>query len=723
MLEALLLAVELNGQQLSRGALVRPMGPGHCQVEAPVLEGELSAEARAELRTAQDPDWINLPPWGECQIDAAGGRARLTMPVRLMRPKSLRLGAEPAGTSLLAPLFPGDRSAAVPPQAVAIPSLALDLVASAARQEAGLIASHRGEQLQLRRAWSGPTSQTRVALESLQTDGAVFQLGHQTVGLGRDKAPAEWRGLSWTSQHAAIAPSPAARGEFELQSPARVRFFDQQGQPLFSDRLLAPGRYSLEGIGAPSRPGLLRVDVAGLDGERTSIELPWVAAPQLLEADQHQWQLLAGDRMQATYAHGLSHHETLRLGYLHRDSQLREAWMGLASRRIMRMVAELSLGPRCAPGCLWTGESVLQLRPSARMDLQLRLSPQSSQLSLQSPISDRTSLSLMVSGQDQLLRLTHRLTPQAEISFQARRASSLEPSQSYLLQLSLGLDPRWRLSLSGQHRPSGQMALAASLQQQSSRVEGEQVQLSQQQDVVTSQEVILRAARPYGDLQLQASRRVQRLGPANEQQQITGQVASRLWITETGLHLGPVGQHNLVVHDLGINAPIEMKQGEDLWRQADDQGRVAFSRTPSWTRSRYQFNQKRLPFWMHWRGGPVELPLTSQRAYRINLADAWQASLSLQLDLAPETVAAIVSLRDAGGHRLNWLPDGYIDLQDPRRLPVQVLLQSGQHLRCGDNTPPPTEDGGLLLSCRPDPTSPSDPWPSQKSPLLRTTGG
>ncbi len=721
--ETLLLSIEVNGVQASRGSSVIARPPHACLVE---LESVLAHVDPRGLPTEQHEGTTFLsvaPHWGHCSIDAETSRALIRMNHEHLRPRPLVLGERPA---VLAPLHlihaQAGISAIRTTQPVrTIPSLALDAVLHNRGRNLGIVASQGPLQLQAREAQSPGQSRHTWSLEHGFPSGAALTAGDQVMRVGILRAPVAHRGLSWSSRMAPLQSASPALGQFTLESPARVQFVDNQGTTLYSTSLLPAGRYALEGFGASGRPGVLNLEVLGLDGERKTLQLPWVSSPSLLQPGETLTEAFVGRGgfTQGYAAAGLTLHESLRLGFLRRAGLGHEVFFGASSARQKKVLASLDIGLSCAPQCAPQNRLQLQMQLSRGVDLLLEASqPRQRILALQAGLSSATHASINLSsgsasanplfaersspagqapqqsvGSSQLASLSHRISPALSVQLQLRVSNGAITSRSAFLSLNWSLDQQHSVGASLQQTQGQPLSLGLAASRRPTAPEGDTIQLIQREGSTTAQELLLRSERAYGDLHVLARQN------AGQPVHISTQAASRLWITEHGLHLGPVGQYNLVLHELGLPGP-QMRQDNGLVRAADASGIVPFARVPSWSRPSFEVDTRRLPFWMTWRGGRLALPMAAQRAYWVDHRGSWSVTPNPRLALQENDLQTIERVLDRLGQPITLSPDGYLDLANLQQLPVTVQSSSGIERVCQAEQSVPKENGDLLLICR-----------------------
>jgi hypothetical protein len=286
-------ALEVNGQQVSTGTLTYH-DDDLCLVQEDSLRPLLARTDLAQ-RVIDDAAFLHLKPPARCEPDDATGVLRIQIPASWLKEQALRLSSRGAPDPL--PLLLGTPIDDPDARIQSLSAAHIDLIANRHRLQWGLGAAHQG--LQLFVAGGQSSSQQsqphKATLDWIWPSGAALRLGDQVGRQGPEQQPRSLRGLSLTNRLQVLRPSGLGQGQVALDAPARLQFFDTQGQPLFATGLLPAGRYRLEGLGAPSLPGLLTVRVEGVSGQTETILLPWVASPLVLPPGRRQWDVWVGN--------------------------------------------------------------------------------------------------------------------------------------------------------------------------------------------------------------------------------------------------------------------------------------------------------------------------------------------------------------------------------------------------------------------------------------------
>jgi hypothetical protein len=732
-----LLAIDLNGQQVSRGTLVHT-SPGRCLVQVDALETHLASPTLPVI-THDGERLFHLTPPAHCTRDDTQGRLQVSLPAHWLKEQALRLSSarQPDPLALLL----GPREDDSPTEITSLTAAHLDLIADRHRQQWALGAAHQG--LQFLMTDSPQDRQAaRATLDWLWPSGGALRIGDQVVREGPDQRPRTLRGVSASSRLQVLRPHGSGQGQVVLDAPARLQFFDTQGQPLFSTGLLPSGRYRLEGLGAPILPGLLAVRVEGLSGQTETLLLPWVASPLLLGPGATHWDLWMGEiregasdtespihaerplQIEGLWARGMSLHETVRSGWGYGTDQTVRGFLGITSQRWPRILASGDLGflcmhARCTTpvgldisgqprtGVHWSGG----LRYEAGSGLTTRLS-------VSQRLSQRTALTAQVSQAQTrlgLLSLQTRLSPEASLQASLRSGSaSLErPSQtSIFLSLHLSLPHR---SSAQSNAPAARARLSSSLQARHGQTSGA---VSYQQPLGPSassprmsatkafgpgarEELRLQHQGHWGDLTLQARQ------PNGQPATIDASVASRLWVTPRGLHWGAVGDHNLVIHELG-HPDLRVQLGRQT-RKSNHEGLAAFGRTPAWTEAQFRLDAESIPFEMQWKTGQVRFATAARRAYWVDQRQHAEQLPEFRLRLPNNLLARIRTIQTQRQRPVAFTPEGYLDMVSLAELPLTLTLDSGQTHTCDADKQ--TLDQGAPVHWVDCPTLEADPPP------------
>lgn len=770
-------ALELNGQQVSAGSLTY-LVDDLCLVQEDSLRPLLAKNDLAQRAIDQETFLVLTPP-ARCEHDDAVGVLRLQLPASWLKEQALRLSSRSTPNPL--PLLLGASIDDPEARIRGLSAAHLDLVADRHRLQWGLGAAHQGLQVFVTGGQSAAQT-PKATIDWVWPSGAALRLGDQVVRQGPEQQPRSLRGLSLTNRLQVLRPSGLGQGQVALDAPARLQFFDTQGQPLFATGLLPAGRYRLEGLGAPSLPGLLTVRIEGLSGQTETILLPWVASPLLLATGARLWDVWIGETsaenptglqpgLQATspsqslafsglWAQGWNGTETLRLGLGH-EHDFTQAYAGVSSQRWQGLLVSADLGLAChGQHCLATGGLDISGQPRSGLQwsagLRRQLQHASAASSLAEPAQDPLTSTALRMGHTLRLSASQRLRPgttltsqlslgqgrltlvglQQRISTQASLQASLrtgytgpgaKPLTSAFISLHLalpdrpsatsptgspgapgGYSSRRRLSAglqsdNGGTASNGRNPASASVSYQQSLGGGAsapQIGLTRATGGNARQELRLQQAASWGDISLQARQ------PQGQQASVDLSLASRVWLTAKGMHLGPVGDHNLVIHTLG-HPDLRLQLGRQT-AATNAKGIAAFGRTPAWTEAQFRLDTQSIPFDLHWKTSQVRLPTAARRAYWI---DQTQETIRIQeyrLQVSAAGLARLSRIETRNGQPVAFTPEGYLDIASLAQLPLTAITQDGQRLTCHqarpsdtaqENTRDPTGDSVVWIDC------------------------
>jgi hypothetical protein len=233
------------------------------------------------------------------------------------------------------------------------------------------------------------------------------------------------------------------------------------------------------------------------------------------------------------------------------------------------------------------------------------------------------------------------------------------------------------------------------------------------ESATTKQESLaeLRARRPQGDLSLQWRKN-------NDGQTATDfALASRIWLTPKGLHLGSPGDHNLLLVDLKTPG-LELSNG--LQRRASNtKGLATLTRTGAWTANRFRYNLRSLPFDQVSPASLEAFAVASRRAYWLaaEQPEQWVQTTVARLDLPLALLQRLQQVIDAQGRALGFTPEGHVDIgradlaSDSPEPELELRFSQGLRMRCkpADPLKAGTENKGLaieaerLFRCKPLP--------------------
>ncbi len=748
-------AIELNGRQISRGSLffLRPPSPSPtnqspetygCWLERRLFEKELEPRLVDNL----GGPWLVFPA-DHCKPIAEETRLLVTLPSHWLKERSLQFGrpalsAEDALETLYSP------------KSQELPSAHLDVFRSRRSQQLGLGVSYGPAQF-LMQGGNASGQANRYALEWLFESGAALQLGDFRSEAFTQNGLTERRGLRWTSRHRPLRQPSTSPGLIRIDQASRLRVLNEEGMALYATGLLPSGQYRLDGLSAPSLPGFLQLELESLSGERRTVLLPWVTSPLLLNKGGRLFDLELDEQgaMAAQALWGLTDSETLaiKLGYepntrLAEEPQQQTSAslasrpevlmnLGLQSRRWLGHVVGTELLTQCSDnqGCKVSPSLSSRSRLNAGRQLALDLQPTqgAGQLSLRQSLGGSANLSIQWSrsarGEEawlgswsqslseglSLTASVRRLRQQASLpaavsSLESDRGLSSELESQFFISLQFQpkqfKQSRLRSSLSSS--PSAQKASLQLTQRLGSKPGGPELSLRQSMTQTqalaantTRQESLaeIRARRPQGDFGFQWHQN----GKGQSQADFT--LASRVWLTAKGLHLGSPGDHNLLLVDLKTPG-LELSNGLQQ-RAANAKGLAALTRTGAWTSNRFRYNLRSLSFD---QASPEPLDtfaVASRRAYWLEAEqpEPWEQMPVARLKLPFAVLQRLQKVVNPQGKALGFTPEGHVDLgrQDLNTEELRLELQF---------------QGGLQMICKaedPVTAKPKDALPTQKT--------
>ena len=695
--EPQLLAVEINGVQISRGAWVLA-GPGQsCWLQAGLLSSMVDS-AHVEQQTLQGEAFERVSAEAvTCEVQSAGALAQWHVPAHLLRQQPLRLG-----------LAPGS-----PLSYETIPSLAIDLLGASGRWGMGLTASRGLTQFQ----WQGAGPTAQWSLDQLTAGGAQVSLGHLTLTEGLLGTPAVRQSVRITNQARFLRQPSTAHAELLLNHPSRIRMLDANGQQVYATRLLRPGRLLVEGFGAGQQPGIMTIEVTGLDGQRSQLLVPWVGSPLLLAPSEQVWEFQAhATGAEGHVQHGLSVHETLRLGGA-LEGHDPSAHATVSSRRWAGWLVSSGLGARCAAQCSGEAMTQLQWQPTRQWSIRSdwRHLDQSKGFggTLTHHMGDWGSLQLQWSRSTerlQSLSWTRRLPGLSQFQVQLRDAPLGLGGRALLLSMVVPFDDRRSVQVLTERNEADGLQRQVAFRQRASGLQGESLGLVRRSGQLPSQELLIRSERSEYDLQVSARQ------SADQPVVLAYQASSRVWVTGQGIHLGRVGEQNLLLHDIGTPG-IPVRQRGRGHRLSNAQGVASFPNVPAHSRAEFEVDQRRLPLGMVASGQASHLMTLSRRAYRLQTHVAVETPPSLRLPHTPHRDNPIRQVTDANGRSVAFTADGHLDWTDQTRGPLRIQFKDGSlscHRRPGHDT----------LGCTPEAKSPRPSFDLEATvPSLEPTPG
>ncbi|MFZ9116738.1 MAG: hypothetical protein ACO20Q_06770 [Burkholderiaceae bacterium] len=704
-------AIELNGRQISRGSLffLRRPDPSHanqspeslgCWIERRLLEKELDEELLKETTDS----WLKLSA-ESCDYIAEETRLLVKIAPQLLKARGLQFGRP--GLSAVDAL-----QSLHSPTSKELPSAHLDVFRSRRSQQLGLGLSYGPAQFLMQGGNAGGQA-TRYTLDWLFESGSALQFGDLSSEVFAQDALTERRGLRWTSRHRPLRQPSTSPGLVQIDQPSRLRVMNEDGMALYATGLLPAGQYRLEGLSAPGLPGFLQLELESLSGERQTVLLPWVTSPLLLDEGDRLFDLEI-DQQGAAAAQtllGLTPNETLAAKLVYEPSRPLKGTtvaqnggapqtdsglavnLGLQSRRWLGHVVGAELLGQCpdkqtcnmAPGF----SSRSRLAQGQHLALDLRPTRGSGQVSLRQSLGSSASFSVQWSrsavGEEAWLAswsqtLTEGLSLTASVrqlrqSAQTTGGTDVQGPANLTAagqsQFFLGLQFRPKRFKRSQLRSS--MSLGPSLQRASLQLkqslgsDPEALELSLRQSMTQTQVksantkrqeslAELRTRRPQGNLSLQWRQN------SDGQSLADFSLASRIWLTPKGLHLGSPGDHNLLLVDLKTPG-LELSNGLQR-RTSNANGLAALTRTGAWTSNRFRYNLKSLPFDQASPGPLNNFAVASRRAYWLEAEEPepWAQIPVARLDLPLAVLQHLQHVLDPQGRALGFTPEGHVDL-------------------------------------------------------------
>jgi len=714
--QAVLAAVEINQVQAARGAMVIPISATACWIDSQALASRALLDGRTHATLAGRAMARVDGPRESCRFEPKSGVVRIVLPPSSLKPQRIFLGHDPATVAQTKTGSSVRRGTAVVEE---LPSLALDWLGTTRVQAYGLTASYGRHQFTAS-TLSGESSQAlRWNHETELASGALMSLGHVQNSNNLWSSPRPGLGLLFQSHHPRRQAATRSYNQIELERPARLRVLDLQGAQLYSSGLVMPGNVLLEALGASNRPGLVQLEIRGLDGERQRLLLPWVASPDLLSPGMLKFEAFGNATEQSLLmSYGLTEREGLRMGLSLRDRV--EPFTSITTSRIHRTLLSAGLGLDCAEQCQNQGLLRATLAPLAQTSIQaewrhrsnpFNVQPStpttassatssgtpstasseglrpfnpvarwSGSLSVHHRLNNTHSLSLNLSQSDQSLASvawSTRPWPGTEIQLQHRQQSvNRRNHQTWQLLLRIDLDQK--LSASAQAETNGgSYQLATRLQSRGKQRNSESWSLSKRGGSLPSSEFSLRSQRPFGEAQLF-------LREQGNGADLDVAVSSRVWITPLGIEFGNLGDNNMVVHEIGQSGLVVEQSGQ-VETITNQRGQAVFTQVPSFTQARFQPRANRLPMHLQWSGAGTEVLTASKRAYRVQSGQGLRVIQETQLIWPIATKPLwIQEVRDAKGRPIDSTADGFIDfLPEKHALPLAVRTRDGVLMVCG----------------------------------------
>ncbi len=655
--EPQLLAVEINGVQISRGAWVMAARDQTCWVQAGLLSSMVDP-AHVEQHTLQGEAFERVSADAvTCEVQAESALAQWRVPAHLLRQQPLRLGSAPDS----------------PLSYETIPSLAIDLLSASGRWGLGLTASHGLTQFQ----WQEAGLSAQWSLDQLTPSGAQVSLGHLSLTEGLLGTPAVRQALRITSRARFLRQHATAHAELLLSHPSRIRMLDANGQQVYATSLLRPGRLLVEGFGVGQHPGIMTIEVTGLDGQRSQLLVPWVGSPLLLAPSEQVWELQAhATGAEGHVQRGLGVHETLRLGGSLQGSDP-TAHATVSSRRWAGWLVSSGLGARCASQCSGEAMAQVQWQPTRQWSISSDWRHLHRSRGLGGTLTHHMgawgSLQLQRSQAAerlQSLSWTRRLPGLSQFQVQVRDAPLRLGGRALLLSMVIPFDDRRSVQVLTEKNEANGLQHQVAFRQRASGLQGESLGLVRRSGRLPSQELLLRSERSEYDLQVSARQ------TADQPVAVAYQASSRVWVTGQGIHLGRVGEQNLLLHDIGTPG-IPVRQRGRGHQISNARGVASFPNVPAYSRAEFEVDQRRLPLGMVASGQASHLMTLSRRAYRLQTHVAVETPPSLRLPHMPHRDNPILQVTDANGRPVDFTADGHLDWTDQTRGPLRIQFKDG----------------------------------------------
>ena len=738
--KAVLAAVEINQVQAARGAMVIPITGNTCWIDSQALAARALLAGRTQAPLAGRAMVRVDGPKESCSLEPKSGVVRIVLPPASLKPQRILLGQGPATK---APTQNKSSASTTGVHVEELPSLALDWLGTTQVQAYGLTASVGRHQFAANTLAGASSQPLRWNHETELASGALLSLGHLQTSNNLWSSPRSGLGLLYQSHHPRKQSTSRSYNQIELEQPARLRILDLQGAQLYSSGLVMPGNVLLEALGASNRPGLVELEIRGLNGERQSLLLPWVASPDLLSPGMLKFEAFGGDGEQSLLvSYGLTEREGLRVGLSLRDRL--EPFTSVTTSRIHRTLLSAGLGLDCTEQCQNQGLLRATLAPLAQTSVQAEwrhrsnplnvqpstpttassttssgtpstasseglrpLSPVarwSGSLSIHHRLNNAHSLSLNLSESDQsLASLAWSARPWrgTEVQIQHRQ-QSINGIGGRSWQLLLRIDLDQKLSASVQAETTGRgYQLASRLQSRGGQRNSESWSLAKRAGPLPSAEFSLRSQRPFGEAQLF-------LREQGNGADFDVAVSSRIWITPMGIEFGNLGDNNLVIHEIGQSGLVVEQSGQ-LQTISNHRGQAVFTQVPSFTQARFQPRANRLPMHLQWSGAGTEVLTASKRAYRVQSVQGLRVVEETQL-IWPTTAKPlwVQEVRDAQNKPIDSTADGFVNfLPEKHALPLAVRTREGILLACGKpSTPQSPKESAVSVGERPS-TKPS----------------
>jgi hypothetical protein len=708
----LLAAIELNGALVSRGAKAL-LSDTNCAVEYSAIAPALSAAAKKQQ---QGDFWVTKPE--QCSYSETDSLLRIRLSQDALATRVLTL-SESSGlvsvallhnTSLLAE----HAEFSSQPAPMPIPSAAFDVFAGSGLQGVGGILSSGPWSLHALHQQAGPSpAAQRLTLDYFFEEGSHARVGDFRTDYGVEQRFGEFRGISFASKAAPLRGDGKAQAQLAIENRSRVQFFDRNGIAVYSSEVLPPGNYQVQGYGASTIPGFLEARLVDVNGVVQSVALPWSADRRILSAQQTEWEFFSGRarssqgllkapiKNAARFRYGLTQHLTFGL---HADWEANDKRLALeaSTRALPSLIATAALGQACETGdCLptWRVEARADIRKKAFLAASLEravanaVSPTTThiaQISLSGAWSNTLSGSLHIAAelpqtgpaqQTHTISASLRLNPRSSLTLQARHQLFANEGSAWVGTLGLTVSFASRNTTASGHVQQragragqrGGIDYTVQASKNSPSAYGPQLSLAHTQGQRTRSDAFGRYASAWGDVSARADSLSNRLDWS---------ASTRLWITPEAVTLGPTGEHNLVIHQLGL-AAVKIEHAGSETQRTDAKGKALFRKSPAWTDSRYSIDSKSVPFGINLSVGAVKVPLAVHRAYLVDYRALWSATQAWQIANARDFGnSGTFRLEDRHGRAVYISEEGFVDLNSSSQLPLTLVPRDGRRLQC-----------------------------------------
>jgi hypothetical protein len=691
--EQLIAALEINGWKISDATPV---------VETPTYCGVWYEAVREKLNMAlvqRLGDYVIFPKASiKCELDHHLVQMRLTIPKNYLREETLSLIDMPSLEDI------ASNGVSV------LPALAIDTYISGRDRNFGATLSVDHFVARVANVDpSQPSNLRRYSLEYIGDDRSQIVAGDVRIERGIVSTLQDMRGIYFSSV------APPLRGDESLaeaivsvEAPSRAFFLSENGQSFGETGLLAPGNYRLEGLPVNTAPGQLEAVVTDQNGHQQKILLPWSRSKRFigegksiveaylglmrlpdLSLDNH---LVGG----ASYLHGLSSSETYELAT---ETAFDKTLLGgeISTRRLPNTILTGGVGMECGSDCRsgylfegsWNINKTAQLygQFSDWPDIADDMEYKNRQVGLSVQAKDSTSLAVSYSYtlQDAVLESSTvialsnhfqngKLGNDKSWILQLRRDSGAPGSGwGVYFALVLGLDrfPNWTLFPSITAAPKSPQQSAIGFSENPQGPYGMQLSGSASLNSSSTSDIFGRYQTKYGEA----------FASADGLGQVTGGIASRLWITNGSVYFAPYADNNLILADVGIPGVHTDNAGTDTG-VSDSNGEIVLRRAAPWNKSTVSLRAEDLP--INIDAGPLKLKISTQldHVYHLNFKSQWSVSYSWQVFHDGKPLGKEWKLYAKEGPPVFLGADGFADLPKNAKLPVVAKDPQGTLYIC-----------------------------------------